>query len=513
MKLIYYLPIEHIFNLLSVFRRGETTNAETVRVALKRRGLQSLTEGQGEGIRKIPRLSFWLRLCQAASLLDEAPAPYPTLLVEEWLSWPFLRQFSHLLEAWLQVPDRDKYRRTRRELLKRLVERVELGASHRQDLVGLQVLRICEGERLSALGMALLEDSGKEQFGGLLTKRWRLENDRIEVPFPPAWELLWELERYLDPAAPGIYLLNTPALRLAVQRGALGRTISQSSPSLPDILERGLGESPPDHLIERLASEPAIRVIPGPVLEFTHPEELKALRGSPGLRRELERLLSPRHVALDPWRAHRILRRMWRQGLISERDLEQTGGLYPPSPALTIQASDIGRSSPTLTKRLRRNELRDHLNKSARVYLLSLMLLAEGLQNVAAPPPGLLTRLTENLDHALRAAAARKATAMLEQIKPRLPWKLEEEQSRDLYDPPMPSEELIMAIQGAIDREESIDVLYKASGRHSAEYRHLSPLIVEPRGERFYLIAYCHTRRANRTFRLDRLKLIDFPPL
>ncbi len=493
MQLIYYLPIEYIFNILRVFRRGETTNAGTVRVALKRRGLQcrdevhSLAEGQGEGIQKLPRLSFWLRLCQAGSLLDEDPAPYPTLLVEEWLSWPFLRQVSHLLEAWLQVPDSDKYRRTRSKLLKLLVERAELDTSHRQDLIGLQALGICEGERLSSLGMALLEGSGNEQFAGLLPQRWRLKNDRIEVPFPPAWELLWGLERYLDPVAPGIYPLDTPVLRLAAQRGIL-----EGSPSLPDILERGLGESPPDQLIERLASEPAIRVIPGPVLEFTHPEELIALRGSPGLRLELDRLLSTRHVALDPWRAHRALRRLHSRGLLSERELASVRPYDHP----------IGRLPDDSTRRLP-----DHLTKSDRVYLLSLMLLTEGLQNVAAAPPGLLTRLTENLDHSLRAAAARKATAMLEQIRPLPPWKPEEEP------PPLPSEELIMAIQGAIDREETIDVLYKASGRHSAEYRRLSPLLVEPRGERFYLIAYCHTRRANRTFRLDRLKLINFPPL
>jgi len=294
------------------------------------------------------------------------------------------------------------------------------------------------------------------------------------------WRLLWELEGYLDPVAPSLYPLDTPALRLAVQLGAL-----EGNPPLPDILERGLGERPPDLLLERLVGEPTIRLIPGPVLEFTHPEELKALRGYPGWRRELDRLLSSRHVALNPWRVQPILSKLLRQGLISERDL--------PSP----HSHTIGR----------RNLGKGHLSKSDSVYLLSLMLLAEGLQNIAAPPPGLLARLTENMDHPLRAAAARKATAMLAQIRPEPAWKPE-------FEPPLlPPEELVRAIQEAIDRDESIDVLYKASGRHAAEYRHLTPLLVESRGERFYLIAYCHMRRANRTFRLDRLKLIDLPPI
>jgi predicted DNA-binding transcriptional regulator YafY len=72
-----------------------------------------------------------------------------------------------------------------------------------------------------------------------------------------------------------------------------------------------------------------------------------------------------------------------------------------------------------------------------------------------------------------------------------------------------PKVELLTIIQTAIDREDTVDVLYTASGRHSEEQRHLSPLLIEQRGERYYLVAYCHTRKANRTFRLDRLKLVE----
>ncbi len=344
MRRIDYLPIEYIFNLLSVvrrvFRKGEGADVQTLRTVLKRRGLRSLAEvhslaeeqtemtGSDPEFRSaasrrptapprpIPRTSFWLRLCQSASLLDEDEAPYPTLLVQEWFSWPFLRQISHLLEAWLQAPTGEKYRNLRKELLRRLVDGMDLsqassgapplGAAHRQELVGLQALGLCEGEQLTPLGAALLEGSGAGQFVDLPPERWSLENDQVlKIPFPPAWDLLWELERYLDPTAPGVYVLDTPALRLAAQRDVteqlvpIRRTSSPHLPSLPEILERGLGEKPPAALTQRLADEPTIRVIPGPVLEFTDPEELKTLRKSPGLRRDLEHLLSPRHVALE----------------------------------------------------------------------------------------------------------------------------------------------------------------------------------------------------------------------
>ena len=104
------------------------------------------------------------------------------------------------------------------------------------------------------------------------------------------------------------------------------------------------------------------------------------------------------------------------------------------------------------------------------------------------------------------AAAARQANAVLQQLRPPTAWQSE------LEPPPAPAEELLEKLQGMIDREESVEVLYKAAGRSTADYRHLSPLLVEQRGERFYLIAYCHLRRANRTFRPNRLELIESHP-
>lgn len=123
-----------------------------------------------------------------------------------------------------------------------------------------------------------------------------------------------------------------------------------------------------------------------------------------------------------------------------------------------------------------------------------------------AYPPGLLTKLSTGLDASLRASAARKAAAALETHTPQPKWVPEEEP------PPPPESELIVEMEHAVAREEAVDVLYHVPGRPAPEYRHLTPLLVEQRGMRYYLIAYCHTRRADRTFRLDRLQLLDFPP-
>lgn len=123
------------------------------------------------------------------------------------------------------------------------------------------------------------------------------------------------------------------------------------------------------------------------------------------------------------------------------------------------------------------------------------------------PPLGLMAKLEAGLDLSSRGAAARKANELLKVIFPEEQSFAEEEEL-----PPQPAPDLVNFLQQAIASQESIDVLYHARGHEKPEYRHLTPLLVEQRSGRYYLIAYCHIRRANRTFRLDRLQLIDAPP-
>ena len=110
------------------------------------------------------------------------------------------------------------------------------------------------------------------------------------------------------------------------------------------------------------------------------------------------------------------------------------------------------------------------------------------------------------MDHPSRAAAARRASQMLEKINPPARWQPE-------TDPPLGVPQSLQdTLQKAIDLQEGVDVLYQAAGRAAPEFRHISPLLIEKRHARVYLVAYCHNRRANRTFRLDRLKLIEPQP-
>jgi hypothetical protein len=54
--------------------------------------------------------------------------------------------------------------------------------------------------------------------------------------------------------------------------------------------------------------------------------------------------------------------------------------------------------------------------------------------------------------------------------------------------------------------QQALDILYRAPGTN-AEQRRITPLSIEARGEHQYVIAYCHIRRGQRTFRLDRMEV------
>lgn len=53
---------------------------------------------------------------------------------------------------------------------------------------------------------------------------------------------------------------------------------------------------------------------------------------------------------------------------------------------------------------------------------------------------------------------------------------------------------------------QALEVWYRAPGC-PAEKRRITPLLIEERGGQTYVIAYCQTRRAQRTFRLDRMEV------
>ena len=475
MEPVDYLPVEYIFQLASSLRNGVGKTPQAALLTLRRRKLRSLDGLAPVEQVKIPRASFWLRLCQTAALLDESPLPVPTLLFEQWLGWPLQAQIGHLLKAWLNQPGELKWRQMRRDIFQRIERGQPLNSAQRKDLVILQALGICHGGVFSALGSALLNLSGSSQAAVLKTEAWQIQEEKLVIPFPPDWKLLWELEKYIDPDRHENYALDAKSLKRAVQRGA-----AQNSPGLDEIIQKGLRDRSPVWITKRLVIRLPVRLVPGYLLEFEEGNVLKHLRQNASLRNELERVISPRHVNLEPFRGMQVLKKLYRKGLLAEADYLACCDSNPEQ-----------EEPPGLPGR------------ADRAFLLSLVLLCKALDPELSWPTGLLERLSQNLGPDLCGAAAGQATRLLNKLRPASGWYAEPES------PTPPSPSLSEKLQEVIDRQDSIDVLYRATVRHSAEVRHLSPLLLEQRSGRSYLLAYCHTRRANRTFRLDRLQLVE----
>lgn len=466
-------PVEVIFNLLSICRKQAGEDLHSISRKFQSRKLLTGGDPQGKSA-NLPRITFWIRLCRAASLLSDDPTPYPTLLVEEWLGWPALRKIKHLLKAWVEAPSGQAYRNIRKELLRRLLQAEELSNFHRKELLGLQALEICDKETLSEWGKIILSETFSTHCLIETRQPWSMEGRHLVIPFPPDWKLLWDLEEFLDPTSPGVYALDAKTLRLAIQRGAL-----EKSPSLVDILSMGLGARPPEEISSLLNEIPQIRIYPGYVLEFSHVDDLKTLRRSPAMRKVLDHLLSQRHVLLNPNEAEPVIRRLMRKGVLCSAD-------WNSSSIMDDQHSDPGRM----------------LSEADRSYLLALAILARKLLPSFPPPHNLIDRISRSIPPRLCASIANKAEQLQSQIEG------ESYESHDEKYPGISSQELLPLIQAAIDREEAIQVRYQASYQNQPEQRMLTPILIESRSGRSYLIAFCHKRRALRTFRLDRLELI-----
>lgn len=463
----HYLPIEVIFNLLCVCRRIGKISIPTIRRSMYTRGLFYGTYDT------LPDFRFWIRLCQSANLLDNVGVFRPTIFVPDWLALSNKDQLASLVDAWQFMPSDPYQQNVRKQLLETLLLSSELGPTYDRELKGLQSLGICDDELLTPLGAHLLsgefiEDESEEK------APWVIVGDELQIPYPPNWRLIWELEKYLEPVDPGIYSLDSQSLRRASQQA------KNFQHEFEQVLEKGLQNRLPIAIIRAVESQPVIKVFPGVLLEFSATEELLTLRENRSLRKKLSNIISPHHVHLDPWQASGILTQLKKRGLVADKDFE-----FLNAPEAIGQ---------------------NQFNQNEKAYLLALILICEGLAISMGPPPGLVGKITTGLPVKLRAAAARKSADCLNEVKPPTAWLPEDEL------PPIPEAHVFRRLEEAIRKQEPIDILYRKTDRYQAEPRHLTPLVIEQRGLRFYLIAYCHTRRANRTFRMDRLQLMEGPP-
>lgn len=402
------------------------------------------------------RLSFWARLLQTAGLLGGGPLPAPTLALPAWLEEPPLQQAGGLLRAWVAMPRTPRVRRARARLLERLAQpHLAFQPWELRELNSLRLLGMWDGRRLTPLGMAALAPGPLPAPAAQPSPAWQVDVLELRAARPPNFSALWDLEAFLQPYLPGRYLLTGPALRLAASRG--------DPHELREIIQRGAGLPLTTDVARRILQQPQTRLLRGCVLEFSSPEELARLRAAarPGgaLARALDGLLSPRHVFLEESGITAAARALAAQGIFVESSLPA-----PPAPSSLL------------------------LDDLAELYRLALEAHAD---------PGLLRRLALLLPDPARRRIQR-------QVAPTAPRAVA---PPALNEPDPPPLWRIAELRRLAALQESITILYRAPGSAKAQRRRVQPLLVEQRGARYYLVAYCHARRAQRSFRIDRLSI------
>jgi predicted DNA-binding transcriptional regulator YafY len=134
--------------------------------------------------------------------------------------------------------------------------------------------------------------------------------------------------------------------------------------------------------------------------------------------------------------------------------------------------------------------------------MLLLLLVCIGLNIKLSTPPGFLVRLTQGMDDQTKESVIKLANKIIRESVPI------SSDDNEINSYSQTDNELTKIIQDIIDQEGSMNIVYQKPGVERADLRHISPLLIEKRGQWIYVLAYCHDRKANRTFRLDRLKLV-----
>ena len=124
--------------------------------------------------------------------------------------------------------------------------------------------------------------------------------------------------------------------------------------------------------------------------------------------------------------------------------------------------------------------------------------LARRLAVMSIPPSVVLDRLAAHLDPATLASAERGAAHAIARLNEALDGPAPVPQGMTLDD-------ALRVIQDAITGGESLQLRYWSAWRGEITERIVEPARIEWRGDAAYLIGYCHLRRAERTFRLDRV--------
>lgn len=323
----------------------------------------------------------------------------------------------------------------------------------------------------------LLIEPGPASAAGPTTFRLRLVAPLPDTPgLRPSARL--DLESFAPPQvdAPDRYELTQESCLLALQQG-------QSLERLLDLLEAAGGPLLPT-LVGTLyrwaetAEQVVIRELV--ILETRDATLMQELTAQRRIRETLLETLSARAVRVDGSRLEALRRRLERQGVIPRVDVPQ--GQPCTADGLT-------------------SEERMTVGAALRVYTYLTALLGTH----ARAPHTLTHSWNEALGLAERDAAERWAHEVLEKLAQAAPPEGD-------YHLASPTGPLVEALEQAIAAGMSVDLLYYTAGRDQHIRRRVDPLRLEWHGKVPYLIAFCHLRKAQRVFRVDRIEALEPVP-
>jgi hypothetical protein len=309
---------------------------------------------------------------------------------------------------------------------------------------------------------------------------------------PTTWALADGAWRY---GAPGevtapFGALDAEALTLAqggrwVRGDADGLTVQVAGASgvqgdrVRALLARRAGDAP-DGWGPPTDGAPALRLAEGALLLADAPGDLEqALRGR-SVRRYAQRL-APGVALVRAEHVAAVTRALARQGITVDRPptggaRAASGGALPAAPLAPGECAAL-------------------LAACAYAHRYA----PEGLPLVI--PATLEARLWQGLTPPLRAAVE-AALAGIE--APEAPAADGGTDAAPL--PPTTPEEAVRTVRRALRRQRLVTIAYDTGGEGRITRRTVRPLGLERRGERWLLHAYCLQRRAERTFRLDRVR-------
>lgn len=288
-----------------------------------------------------------------------------------------------------------------------------------------------------------------------------------------------------------MWRLDRDAAQRSFQRGLKARHLIL-------MLEQRLGKPLPAGLpktLYRWAAQASAWVLQtGTLLQTDDASQLTQVLTQPGIRRCIERTLSPRAVLIKADKQAALLRQLKLLGLtpwvspdIANNPMMVSDGFEQSSLAHAYVAARLGYALPELSNLGYRcpwgviEDLARHLNKHD--LAIAEQLIQQVLASNPHPQPSLtMTAPDAESDPVLAPEQTQQSASYLAQI------------------------------EQAIAKAEALQIRYYSASDDRISERVIEPTRLDKRGTVLYVVAYCQQAKAERVFRLDRIRALNKPP-